>query len=266
MVNMPEAPVEAPEVPGGDPAVEPDPFATLPPPLAEAVAAACARVSHNLSGQKLGRKGRITRERILAAAIELIEDSEEPVTLGRVARRASLGLTSLYNYFTDMTELLLAVLEPVMATAEDEYLSVLREPWPDDQLFRHCYRFVRSYHGFWLRHSRLLHMRNAFADQQDARMMRQRIDSSRPIIGLIVRQMGVDTLASNPSTSMATMVMIGIERSVTLVTDRELRNLVEMGPEVSEDRYLVPGARLMEFAIRDAREGGDSRVPAALLE
>lgn len=230
--------------------------ATLTPPLAAAVSHACASISHNLNGQKLGRKGRVTRERILSAAIELIDSSDEPFTLSAVARKASLGMTSLYNYFTDLTELLLAVLEPVMVTAEESYISVLRERWPDEQLFEHCYGFVRRYHDFWLRHSRLLHMRNALADQQDRRMMRHRIDSTRPIIGLLVRQMGIEMLAPGPDTSLATMVMIGVERSITLVTDRELRRLVEMGPEVSEDRYLVPGARLMEFAIRDARSGG----------
>src|SRR3546814_7301779 len=102
-------------------------LAGLPPQLAAAVTDACALVSHNLNGQKLGRKGRITRERILAAAIELIDSPEEAVTLSAVARRASLGMTSLYNYFTDLTELLLAVLEPVMATAEKSYLALLRD-------------------------------------------------------------------------------------------------------------------------------------------
>jgi AcrR family transcriptional regulator len=241
-------------------------LAALSPSLSAAVTGACAAVSHNVNGQKLGRKGRVTRERILAAAIELIEASDEPATLGRVARQASLGMTSVYNYFTDMTELLLAALEPVMATAEEDYLSVLQDRWPDEALFEHCYRFVRRYHGFWLRHSRLLHMRNGLADQQDARMMRHRIESSRPIIGLLVRQMGAEPLGLGPHTSMATMLMIGIERSVTLVTDRELRRLVEMGPEVSEDRYLVPGARLMEFAISDARTGGTEQEPIALLD
>lgn len=230
-----------------------DHLADLPPSLAAAVATACGAVSHNLNGQRLGRKGRITRERILAAAIDLIEDSEEPVTLARVAKRASLGMTSVYNYFTDMTELLLAVLDPVMATAEDDYLSLVRDHWPDADLYEHCYRFVRAYHGFWARHSRLLHMRNALADQQDGRMMAHRIRSSRPIIALLVRQMSDEPVGLGPHTSMATMVMIGIERSVTLVTDRELRKLVGIEPELSEDRYLVPGARLMEFAISDAR-------------
>ncbi|MFD2136315.1 hypothetical protein ACFSLT_16405 [Novosphingobium resinovorum] len=71
---------------GPEESVETDHFAGLPQPLAAAVITACAAVSHNLNGQRLGRKGRVTRERILAAAIELIEDSEEPVTLARVAR------------------------------------------------------------------------------------------------------------------------------------------------------------------------------------
>lgn len=246
--------------------VEHSRLAALPPTLAAAVTQACAAVSHNINGQKLGRKGRVTRERILTAAIDLIEAAQEPVTLGRVARHASLGMTSVYNYFTDITELLLATLEPVMATALDDYLSVIEERWPDDALFEHCYRFVRSYHGFWLRHSRLLHLRNALADQQDARMMQHRIESSRPIIDLLVRQMSDEPLGFGPHTSTATMLMIGIERSVTLVTDRELRRLVNIGPDISEDRYLVPGARLMELAISDARSGGAGREPMALLD
>jgi AcrR family transcriptional regulator len=234
---------------------EGDHLAALSPPLSAAVTGACAAVSHNLNGQRLGRKGRVTRERILAAALDLIETSEQPVTLARVARRASLGMTSVYNYFPDLTDLLLAVLEPVMATAQEDYLSELHERWPDAGLYAQCYRFVRRYHGFWSRHARLLHMRNSLADHNDARMMQHRIASTRPIIHLLVRQMGDEPLGLGPHTSMATVLMIGIERSVTLVTDPELRRMVAMGPEVSEDRYLVPGARLMEFAIRDAREG-----------
>ncbi len=229
-------------------------LARLPAQLAAAVTDACASVSHNLNGQKLGKKGRVTRERILAAAIELIDSPDEPVTLSSVARRASLGMTSLYNYFTDLTELLLAVLEPVMATSESAYLHLLRERWPDEELFDCCYRFVRAYHDFWLRHSRLLHMRNALSDQRDARMLSHRIDTTRPIISLLVSQMGMETPLDGADTSMATMVMIGVERSITIATDPDLRR--EVGMEgVSPDRFLVPGARLMELAIRDGRSG-----------
>lgn len=251
---------------GDDPGVaEGGHLAGLSPLLSAALTGACAAVSHNLHGQRLGRKGRVTRERILATAIELIETSDEPVTLARVARSASLGMTSVYNYFPDMTELLLAALEPVMATAREDYLLMLGDRWPDEGLYDHCYAFVRRYHDFWQRHSRLLHLRNAMADHQDVRMLRHRIEGSRPIIALLVRQMSDEPLGLGPHTSMATMVMIGIERSVTLTTDREFCRLVQMEPQASEERSLVPGARLIEFAIRDARSGSPPG-PAAIHE
>ncbi|MCB2078479.1 MAG: TetR/AcrR family transcriptional regulator [Novosphingobium sp.] len=222
----------------------------------EAAAQADAGVSHNLNGQRLGRKGRVTRERILSATVELLEsDDGEPISLSAVARRASLGMSSLYNYFGDLTELLLAVLEPVMATAEDAYLSKLRERWPEEELGERCLDFVSSYHRFWARHSRLLHLRNSMADQRDRRMMQHRVQSSQPIIALIVTQMdGANDVRPSPATSMATMLMTGIERSVTIATDRQLPEIMGWEASYDEFRFLEPGARLMEIAIRDVRD------------
>jgi len=235
------------------------PMTALPPALADAVSEACAGISHNLNGQRLGRKGRLTRERILAAAIEMLDSSsDEPFTLGNVAKRAGLGLTSLYNYFTDLTELMLAVLDPVMATAEDAYLAILRERWPDDELFDRCYAFSRGYHDFWLKHSRLLHFRNALADNRDERMFLHRIQSTRPIIELLILQMASEVVPGTQASAMATMVMIGLERSVTIVTDQVTRDLARIPRDIHEDRFLVPAARLMEFIIRDARSSQEA--------
>jgi AcrR family transcriptional regulator len=231
-------------------------LAALPPTLAAAVSDACASVSHNLNGQKLGSKGRVTRERIVAAAIELFSENDKPVTLASVARRAGLGLTSLYNYFTDLTELLIAVLEPIMATAESGYLAILRDWWPDEQLYENCYAFVHAYHAFWARNSQLLHMRNTLADRLDGRMVEQRIASTWPIIELLTWQMGEAETAGVSNASVASMLMTGIERSITLVTDRKLRAAVKMPQDLNEDRYLQAGARLLELAIADGRRGG----------
>jgi AcrR family transcriptional regulator len=212
-------------------------------------------ISHNLAGQKLGRKGRDTRERIIAATAELIEEAgETPISMSAVARRASLGMTSLYNYFADFTELMLALLEPVMASAEDAYLARLRTTWSDAELGARCLEFVTAYHGFWARNSRLLHLRNAISDQLDPRLMRHRIGSTQPIVDLLVRQMGGITLqlSSSPVT-LATMAMIAIERSITISTDHELSSLTEWFYEPDDDRFVVPGARLLELAIREGR-------------
>lgn len=214
-------------------------------------------LSHNLAGQKLGRKGRDTRDRIIAAAVELIYCSPvDSLTLSAVARQANLGMTSLYNYFGDLPELLLAVLEPVMASAEDGYLGILRNRWSDAELGERCYEFVAAYHDFWARHTRLLHLRNSLSDGADERIADQRINATQPIIRRICEQMDGDPRARrSPAFAMATVLMIGMERSITIATDRELPILIAQDIQHEADHFLRPCARLMEMAIRDMRAG-----------
>lgn len=227
----------------------------IPGYLNEAVQSACGSVSHNLNGQKLGRKGRVTRERILTATAELLAGPDSvPISLSAVARQASLGMTSLYNYFTDLTELLLAVLEPVMETAEVAFKAMLREYWPDEELERQCMVFLQAYHAFWASHSRLLHLRNNLADNRDERMLHHRVRSTQPVIRLLIAQMGGDAEDPNsPILGMATVVMTGIERTVTVATDKQLTELFGPSRRHHPDHYLLPEARLMELAIRDTR-------------
>lgn len=210
-------------------------------------------ISHNLNGQRLGRKGRDTRERILTACAELLADTNDAISMSAVARRASLGMTSLYNYFSDFTELLLAVLDPVMATAEEGFLAALREYWPDEELGARCYAFMRAYHGFWARHSRLLHLRNAMADSRDERLLIHRVRSAQPLIALLAAQMDGDGDELSEVHGMATVLMTGIERTVTVATDSGLTGLFGEKQRRTEDHYLIPEARLMELAIRDTR-------------
>lgn len=212
-------------------------------------------VSRNLNGQKLGRKGRDTRERIIRAATELVaEVPAGQVSLSAVARRVSLGMTSLYLYFGDLTELLLAVLEPVMGEAEEAFVWRLRERWPDEELGERCRTFIADYFAFWERHSRIMHLRNSMADQHDRGMMKSRIDFATPIISLLIRQMDRDPAGAEFQTfSMASMLMTGIERSATIWSDKELPNLIDGLNLDNADRFLVPAARLLELGIRDAR-------------
>jgi AcrR family transcriptional regulator len=213
-------------------------------------------VIHNLSGQRLGRKGRDTRARILAAASELLAQADDvPISLSAVAREASLGMTSLYLYFTDLTELLLAVLEPVMADTEDVYLRHLRERWPDESLNAHCLEFVTALHGFWHKNSTILHLRNSMSDQRDKRMMANRVNAARPVIGMLVSQMDNDpNVAGTPAAGMATVLYTGIERVVTIATDHILPGVLpgQFAPNVRN--FLRSEARLLELGIRDFRD------------
>ncbi len=216
-------------------------------------------VERNLNGQKLGRKGQMTRARILAAAVELVsQDNETPITLSAVARQADLGMTSLYLYFSDLTEVLIALLDPAMETAEDDFVGLLRSRWPDAALGEHCRAYIDAFHGFWLKHSRLLHLRNSMADLGDRRMIEHRIASAQAIIRLLVGQMDGDLADYNsPVYAMASMLMTGLERSATVWTDRELhRHFLNDPTFAMVERFKVPAARLLELGIADMRKLG----------
>ncbi len=222
---------------------------------ADARGASTRAVSHNLNGQRLGRKGRDTQARILAVTAELLaEPAAEPLTLSAVARRASLGMTSLYAYFSDLTELLLAVLDPVMETAEAEYIGLLRERWPEAELGTRTLALVRAYHAFWVRHSRLLHLRNSMADSGDTRLMLHRVRAAQLVIRLLVEQMDADV--DQPTSryyGMATALMTGLDRVVTVTTNANLPQLID-APVTPRAHLLEAEARLLELGIRDYRQ------------
>jgi AcrR family transcriptional regulator len=220
--------------------------------------ASAKAVSHNLNGQKLGRKGRDTRERILTAASEILADPEAaPITLSAVARQVPLGMTSLYNYFSDLTELLLALLEPIMATAEDDYLNHLRVRWTDDALSEDCFTFIRNYYAFWQRNTRILHLRNSLSENNgDVRMAKHRINTGIPMVELLSFQMDADPKdVETPAYCMATALFTGIDRLVAVRTTTEWSTKVTSDFYPVLDRQLRAEARLLELAIRDVRAG-----------
>jgi AcrR family transcriptional regulator len=232
-------------------------------PQAAAIASSKRRtpareVSHNLNGQRLGRKGRDTRERILAVAREIVaEESETAITLSEVARRAELRMASLYLYFADLTALLEALLEPVMAEAEDAYLGLLRTRWADEELAEKCGAFVSGFYRFWLNNAQILHLRNTLADQKDVRMMRHRIESARPVIGLITQQMDHDPdQRRTAAVGMATVLYMGFERAVNIATDRHFGEGMGEAFNPDVDHYLSAEARLLEFGIGEYRVKG----------
>jgi AcrR family transcriptional regulator len=217
-----------------------------------------AIVQHNLVGQRLGRKGRQTRERILIAAERLIDDPEQkPLSLSAVAREASVVMTTLYIYFADLGELLLAVLERAMGD-EDSFLKLLKTRWSDYELGTRCVEFIGAHQAFFSRHARILFLRNSFADEGDARFVEMRVAWSHPQIEALVRQMDGDPEGPEDSRfSTAVALLTGIERLTTVVTMQKLNPGTRAKPalpfELITKRQLYAQARILELAIRDQR-------------
>ncbi len=216
-------------------------------------------VSHNILGQRLGRKGQATRERILKAALTLLDTSHDtPITLSGVVREASVGMSTLYLYFPDLGALVLAALLRVMDRTDGAFVDRLRQRWPDEGLEESCLDFLRAHFRFWQEHARLLHMRNSLADAHDLRFIDHRNHVSLPLIGLLARQMDADP-ADDESLGwhMATVMLTAIERIATVMTRPD--PLLAQPPGVSarpksDDNRLRAQSRLMALGIRDARD------------
>lgn len=228
-------------------------------------------VSHNQVGQKLGRKGQETRERILAAMLALLADREgPPVTLSGVAKEARVRPPNVYLYFPDMGDLLLAALRRVMETAEAAYLGQLRHRWPDDALHDCSYAFLQAYYAFWAENARLLHMRNAMSEAGDLRVLRYRNDVTLPLIRLLAEQLDLADDAGD--IAIASVLITGLERVATVVTNPQfgiitgasaesdrrshVRGLIDAEAEVLSVMIAHRRALVREAAANGAALGG----------
>lgn len=217
-------------------------------------------VSHNLFGQRLGRKGQETRERILTAALRLIESSQGlPPTLSAVAREASVGMTTLYLYFPDLGDLMLAVLTRVANCEDAAFEDQLRTRWPDETLRACCLSFLRAYYEFWARHAQVLCMRNHYADAGDHRFLEYRTRATRPLIRALIRQMDSDTEDRNSSCGgMATILMISFERLAIIINSPSFFSAIKDdgifdGAGFTE-RLILSEAEIMALVIRQQRD------------
>lgn len=220
----------------------------------------------NLVGQRLGRKGQETRERILCAALQLLaEPGDAPVTLTGVARTASVGMTTLYLYFPDLGELVLAALLRVWDRAEGAFVERLRIRWPDDRLTEYCLDFLRGHLRFWQDHARILHLRNSFANASDLRFLRHRNTISRPLLDLLVRQMDGERRQA-ASINLATVLLSGFEGLAGVLTnanwDATAADFAIADSSAHIEQLLRAEAQMMALAIASRRAIRSSAIPA----
>jgi AcrR family transcriptional regulator len=233
--------------------------AALAEPAIETSNRSRPEVSHNLFGQRLGRKGQETRERILAAALRLLELSNGvPLTLSAVAREASVGMTTLYLYFPDLGDLMLAVLTRVTSCADAAFENQLGTRWPDETLHASCLSFLRSYYEFWGQHAQVLNMRNRYADAGDNRFLEYRTRATRPLITALIRQMDSDSKDRNSASgAMATILMVGFERLAFIINSPTFFSAIKDDGIFDEngfiERLILSEAEVMALVIRQQR-------------
>jgi AcrR family transcriptional regulator len=133
----------------------------------------------NKHGQSMGRKGRETRQRIMAAARKMLKSSSPvQLTVVSIAKEAETSSATFYLYFKDVRGLLLVLSEEAEADMRVVH-EVLDEPWDPKFLdLDHASRVVQAYVSVWDKHREVLRIRNLEADRGDPEFENIRLRTS----------------------------------------------------------------------------------------
>lgn len=138
--------------------------------------------ARNMLGQKMGRKGRETRQKIMEATIELLKTSSyKDLSVSEIAIEAGLSNATFYVYFKDVEEVIYACLQSA-ALDHGELFEILDAEWNSENLREQVSRFVGLYNELWDKYRIELRIRNLEADQGNLRFLNLKIESNRAML------------------------------------------------------------------------------------
>ena len=123
-----------------------------------------------LDGRALGKRGALTRRKLLDATAALLEDrGVRDLRVVDIARAVGTSPATFYQYFRDVEEAVLAL----AAEVGDEVTPLARlldAPWDNDDGLDAARALVDGFVSYWDRHRAVLRTRNLAAQEGDARM------------------------------------------------------------------------------------------------
>lgn len=138
--------------------------------------------AQNLHGQKMGRKGRETRQKIMDMTLDMLSHrSYKDLTVSELAAETGVSSSTFYVYFEDIEDVLFACVEAAALDLDDLH-EVLEETWDHANLEAQVRKFVEVYNELWEKHRVELRIRNLEADQGNLRFLNIRIDTTKGIL------------------------------------------------------------------------------------
>jgi len=134
-----------------------------------------------IDGRALGRRGALTRRRLLRATAELLEThGVRDLRVVDIARAVGTSPATFYQYFRDVEDAVL-----VLADAVGEDLAPIGElldrPWTGADGLAAAREMVSSFMEYWDGHRAILRTRNLAAQEGDRRFRDVRIAALRPL-------------------------------------------------------------------------------------
>jgi AcrR family transcriptional regulator len=173
---------------------------------------------HNRRGQPLRGDGQRTRTRILVEVLNQLNTRPlAEVTMANVTKQLGLNAAAFYRYFSDIGEAMIAAYECVLDDLE-ALTPMLDRDWHGSDGRVASLEFIDAFFKLWRRHAPLLLARNSFADARDPRFLECRRQFSLPVQRKLAAKIALfhPGQATSQSNAMASLLMMSLERSVTL--------------------------------------------------
>jgi AcrR family transcriptional regulator len=200
-----------------------------------------------LDGRSLGRRGALTRRKLLDATAVLLEDrGVRDLRVVDIARAVGTSPATFYQYFRDVEEAVLVLAEEVgedLAPIGD----LLAGDWTGDDSLDLARALVETFVGYWDDHRAVLRTRNLAAQEGDQRFRTIRNDSLRPLfVGLAskvadAQRSGRVDDAITPLAAASALVSM-MERMAAFHADLE-----PLG--VPRDDLVETTARIIDWAV-----------------
>ena len=140
------------------------------------------------SGRALGPRALSTRQRLLDATAELLEErSVRDVSVVEIARKANTSPATFYQYFKDVSEATLRLAERAAAEVPS-VVEMIDGSWRGQKGLETARDIVEAFVRHWDAYRPVLLVRNLAADEGDRRFQKVRREALRPVLdGLAAR-------------------------------------------------------------------------------
>lgn len=174
-----------------------------------------------LDGRPLGKRGALTRRRLLDATGRLLETNGlRDLRVVDIAREVATSPATFYQYFRDAPEAVLALAEEVGEQAAP-LRDLLEQPWRGSEGLELARALVDGFLLYWDEHRAILRTRNLAAQEGDQRFRDVRNRSLEPLTEAIAAQVAAASPEGLAPYAAAAALVAMMERMAAFHVDLE---------------------------------------------
>ena len=174
-----------------------------------------------LDGRPLGKRGALTRRRLLNATGHLLETNGlRDLRVVDIAREVGTSPATFYQYFRDVPEAVLALAEEV-GEQTAPLRDLLEQPWRGSDGLELARALVDGFLLYWDQHRAILRTRNLAAQEGDQRFRDVRNRSLEPLTEAIAAQVAAASPEGLAPYAAAAALVAMMERMAAFHVDLE---------------------------------------------